>query len=94
MIAEQLVGTLAPLALNAAMMVFYLVVMLRLQRAPHAHRTRFDPRQLGPFQRHFKKRINLTRVQMRDAGQARRNDRRRHRDDRNDQGERRGERLF
>ena len=29
MIAEQLVETFAPLALNAVMMVFYLVVMLR-----------------------------------------------------------------
>ena len=29
MIAERLVNTFAPLALNAAMMVFYLVVMLR-----------------------------------------------------------------
>ena len=39
----------------------------------------FDPRPAS--QRHFKKRrINLTRVQMRDAGTARQNDRFRHRD--------------
>ena len=94
MIAEQLVGTLAPLALNAAMMVFYLVVMLRYSVLLTLIGLVSILANLVLSSVISKKRINLTRVQMRDAGQARRDDRRRHRDDRNDQGERRGERLF
>ncbi len=67
-IAGTLVGTVAPLALNTMMMVFYLVIMLR-----------YSPLMtlLGLFSlvlnlivaRYMsEKRVNLTRVQMRDSG--------------------------
>ncbi len=68
MIAEQLVNTFAPLALEAVMMVFYLVVMLRYSVILTL---------IGLFSVFAnlvisgiisKKRINITRVQMRDAG--------------------------
>ncbi|MGN0483427.1 MAG: NHLP family bacteriocin export ABC transporter peptidase/permease/ATPase subunit [Lachnospiraceae bacterium] len=67
-IAETLVNTLAPLALNTIMMVFYLVVMLRYS---------IPLTMIGVFSIVInllvsniisKKRINITRVQMRDAG--------------------------
>lgn len=67
-IAEQLVNTFAPLALNAMMLVFYLVVMLRYSVLLTV---------IGLFSVFAnlilsgiisKKRINITRVQMRDAG--------------------------
>ncbi len=68
MIAEQLVETFAPLVLNAGMMVFYLVVMLR-------YSVLLTLIGLASVLMNFalsaiisKKRINITRVQMRDAG--------------------------
>ena len=68
MIAEQLVGTLAPLALNAAMMVFYLVVMLRYSVLLTLIGLVSILANLVLSSVISKKRINLTRVQMRDAG--------------------------
>ena len=68
LIAGQLVNTFAPLALDAVMMVFYLVVMLRYS---------FILTLIGLVSVIInlilsniisKKRINITRVQMRDAG--------------------------
>ena len=67
-IASTVVNTVAPLVLNTAMMIFYLVVMIRysfiltcvglLSVAVNAGMSRFIS----------KKRINITRVMMRDAG--------------------------
>ena len=67
-IAETLVQTVAPLALNTVMMVFYLVVMLRysalmtLVGVASLLLNLFVARYLS------EKRVNLTRVQMRDEG--------------------------
>ena len=67
-IAETLVQTVAPLALNTVMMVFYLVVMLRysalmtLVGIASLLLNLFVARYLS------EKRVNLTRVQMRDEG--------------------------
>ena len=68
MIAGQLVGTFAPLALNAAMMVFYLVVMLRYSVLLTLIGLASVLANLVLSGIISKKRINLTRVQMRDAG--------------------------
>ena len=67
-IASTVVNTVAPLVLNTAMMIFYLVVMIRysfiltcvglLSVAVNAGMSRFISQ----------KRINITRVMMRDAG--------------------------
>ena len=67
-IAETLVQTVAPLALNTVMMVFYLVVMLRYSvlmtfvGITSLVLNLFVARYLS------EKRVNLTRVQMRDEG--------------------------
>ena len=67
-IAENLIGTFAPLALNALMMIFYLVVMLRYNSMLTL---------IGIFSIAINmvvariisaKRVNITRVQMRDEG--------------------------
>ena len=67
-IAATLVNTFAPILIDTAMMVFYLVVMIRYSAALTA---------LGIFSVFLnlilskiiaKKRVNITRVQMRDAG--------------------------
>ena len=68
MIAEQLVNTLAPLVLEAAMMVFYLVVMLRYSVVLTLIGLFSVLANLVISQIVLKKRINITRVQMRDAG--------------------------
>jgi len=67
-IAGELVNTLAPLALNTAMMLFYLVVMFRYSRL-------LSLVGLGSLAVNIvlarvisKKRINITRVGMRDSG--------------------------
>ena len=68
MIAEQLVETFAPLALNAVMMVFYLVVMLRysvLLTLIGIVSVFANLILSGIISR---KRVNLTRMQMRDEG--------------------------
>ena len=67
-IAETLVNTLAPLALNTVMMVFYLVVMLRysvimtLAGVVSLTLNLFIARYLS------KRRVNIARIQKRDQG--------------------------
>ena len=67
-IAGEIVNTLAPLALNSVMMVFYLVVMLRyswlltLVGLVSVFAQIFISRYIS------KKRVNVTRVMMRDSG--------------------------
>lgn len=68
MIAEQLVNTFAPLALEAIMMVFYLVVMLRYSVMLTMIGLLSVVANLVLSRIISKKRINITRVQMRDAG--------------------------
>lgn len=68
MIAEQLVNTFAPLALEAIMMVFYLVVMLRYSVMLTLIGLLSVVANLVLSRIISKKRINITRVQMRDAG--------------------------
>ncbi len=67
-IADSLVNTLAPLALKAMMMVFYLVVMIRYSWIL----TMLGVASIGInllVSRYIsKKRVNITRVQMRDSG--------------------------
>lgn len=68
MIAERLVDTFAPLALNAAMMVFYLVVMLGYSVILTLIGLASVLANLVLSGIISKKRMNITRVQMRDAG--------------------------
>ena len=67
-IAQTLVDTVAPLALNTVMMVFYLVIMLRL--SPLMTLVGIGSLLLNFFVARYlsAKRVNLTRIQMRDAG--------------------------
>ena len=67
-IAGTLVQTVAPLALNTAMMVFYLVVMLRYSALMTLIGIASLALNLGVARYLSAKRVNLTRVQMRDAG--------------------------
>ena len=67
-IAGTLVDTVAPLALNTAMMVFYLVVMLHYSVLMTLVGIASLVINLFIAQYLSKKRVNLTRVQMRDAG--------------------------
>ena len=67
-IAGQLVNTFAPLALDAAMMVFYLVVMLRYSVVLTLIGLASVLANLALSRVISKKRINITRGQMRDAG--------------------------
>lgn len=67
-IAGSLVNTLAPLALNAAMMVFYLVVMIRYSLLLTVIGILSVLINLVFSNIISKKRINITRVQMRDSG--------------------------
>ncbi len=68
MIAEQLVNTFAPLTLHALMMVFYLAVMLRYSVLLTLIGLLSVVANLVISRIIQKKRINITRVQMRDAG--------------------------
>lgn len=68
MIAGQLVNTFAPLALNAVMMSFYLIVMLRYSIILTLIGLASVLVNLILSSIISKKRINITRVQMRDAG--------------------------
>ncbi len=68
MIAGQLVNTFAPLALNAVMMIFYLVVMLRYSLLLTLIGLVSVFANLVLSSIISKKRINITRVQMRDSG--------------------------
>lgn len=67
-IAGSLVNTLAPLALNAVMMVFYLVVMIRYSLLLTVIGILSVLINLIFSNIISKKRINITRVQMRDSG--------------------------
>ena len=67
-IAGNLVNTFAPLALNTIMMVFYLVVMLRYSWIPTLVGIGSIFVNMIVARLISKKRINITRVQMRDAG--------------------------
>lgn len=68
MIAGQLVNTFAPLALNAVMMSFYLIVMLRYSVILTLIGLASVLVNLILSSIISKKRINITRVQMRDVG--------------------------
>ena len=67
-IAETLVNTVSPLVLSAVMMVFYLAVMLRY--SPMLTLVGILSILLNVLMSHLisKKRVNITRVQMRDEG--------------------------
>lgn len=67
-IAESLVNTFAPLALDAMMMVFYLVVMIRYSLPLTLIGVVSIVINLLMSRIISKKRINITRVQMRDSG--------------------------
>lgn len=67
-IANSLVNTFAPLALNAVMLVFYLVVMVRYSLILSLIGIASVLVNLFVSRIISKKRINLTRVQMRDSG--------------------------
>ena len=67
-IASTLVNTLTPLALNTIMMIFYLVVMLRYSPMLTAVGILTIVLNLLVSQLISAKRVNITRVQMRDAG--------------------------
>ena len=67
-IAETLVSTVAPLALNTVMMVFYLVVMVRYSVLMTFVGIASLVLNLAVARYLSEKRVNLTRVQMRDEG--------------------------
>ncbi len=67
-IAEQIVNTLAPLALQTAMLIFYLVVMIRYSLLLTAVGVVSIIGQVFVSRIISNKRVNLTRVMMRDAG--------------------------
>ena len=67
-IAGTLVGTVAPLVLNTVMMIFYLVIMLRYSVLMTFVGIASLALNLGVARYLSARRINLTRVQMRDAG--------------------------
>ena len=67
-IAGQIVNTLAPLALNTVMMAFYLVVMIRYSWMLTLVGVASVVFQLFISRYISKKRVNITRVMMRDSG--------------------------
>ena len=67
-IAGQIVNTLAPLVLNTAMMLFYLVVMLRYSWQLTLVGLFSVFAQIAVSQSISRKRVNITRVMMRDSG--------------------------
>ena len=67
-IAEVLIGTLAPLALNTVMMVFYLIVMLRISPVLTLIGVASIFINMLIANVISQKRVNITRVQMRDMG--------------------------
>ena len=67
-IASTLVNTLTPLALNTIMMIFYLVVMLRYSVILTIVGIVTIVLNLLVSRLISAKRVNITRVQMRDAG--------------------------
>ncbi len=67
-IAGEIVNTLAPLALNTVMMIFYLVVMIRYSWLLTLVGVASVLCQLGISRLISRKRVNITRVMMRDSG--------------------------
>ncbi len=67
-IAGEIVNTLAPLALNTAMMIFYLVVMIRYSWLLTLVGITSVLCQFGISRLISHKRVNITRVMMRDGG--------------------------
>lgn len=67
-VARELVNTLAPLVLNTAMMVFYFIIMLRYSVILAIISLSSIVINLMVSNIISKKRVNITRVQMRDAG--------------------------
>ncbi|MGN0597545.1 MAG: ATP-binding cassette domain-containing protein, partial [Ruminiclostridium sp.] len=67
-IAEGLINTLAPLVLETAMMIFYLVVMIRYSLLLTVIGVASIIGQVFVSQIISKKRVNITRVMMRDSG--------------------------
>ena len=67
-IAGALVGTVAPIAMNMVMMIFYLTVMLRYSAAMTLVGISSMAINLIVARYISEKRVNLTRVEMRDAG--------------------------
>ncbi len=67
-IAATLVNTFAPLVLNAVMMIFYLIVMLRYSPLLSLVGIASILLNVAMSRVISKKRVNITRVQMRDAG--------------------------
>ncbi len=67
-IATTLVNTFAPLVLNGAMMIFYLIVMIRYSAILAAIGMASIVLNLFMARIISKKRVNITRVQMRDEG--------------------------
>ena len=67
-IAGEIVNTLAPLALNTAMMIFYLAVMVRYSWLLTLVGLFSVLSQIAVSQYISRKRINITRVMMRDSG--------------------------
>ena len=67
-VAKELIQTLAPLALNTVMMIFYLVIMLRFSVPLALVGVTSILINLAVARIISKKRVNVTRVQMRDNG--------------------------
>ena len=67
-IAEEIVNTVAPLVLNAGMMIFYFVVMIRYSRILTMVGLASMLAQLAVSRFISAKRVNITRVMMRDSG--------------------------
>ena len=67
-IAETLVNTVAPIALNTFMMFFYLIIMIRYSLVMTLVGLVSLAANMAVAEYLAKKRVNVTRVQMRDAG--------------------------
>ncbi len=67
-IADTLVNTLAPLVLNAVTLIFYLIVMVRYSPVLACVGVCSILLNVGMSQVISRKRVNITRVQMRDSG--------------------------
>ena len=93
-LAYDIVNTIAPPLLNMVMVVFYLVVMLRYSVPLALTGVLSVLINLVISNIISKKRVNITRVQMRDSGKLCRLHGSRDFNDRNHQGKRRGERVF
>lgn len=93
-IAGSMVKVLAPLAIDAALMLFYLIVMFRYSVLLTLMGVASIVINLSLSRLIAKKRVNITRVQQRDEGKLAGATVAGHRDDRDHQVQRRGKRLF